>query len=105
MSRLLLTLLIGTGCSEYKIQSAAETDAGVERAPQILASPEQVSVGWVESGDAGVEVVQIANIGEADLNVTDLRLELFLPVLLVRVRVGLGVEVVEDELRFSRIQA
>ena len=75
MSRLLLTLLIGTGCSEYKIQSAAETDAGVERAPQILASPEQVSMGWVESGDAGVEVVQIANIGEADLNVTDLRLE------------------------------
>ena len=32
-----------------------------------------------------------------------LRLEFLLPVLLVGVRVRLGVEVVEDELRFSRI--
>jgi len=76
MSRLLLSLLIGTGCSEYKLQSDGASDPpGAEGTPEILASPDQVSVGWVEAGDAGVEVVQIANVGEADLNVTDLGLE------------------------------
>ena len=74
MPRLLLALLLGPGCSEYKIQSAAETDAGVERAPQILTSPERVSVGMVEAGDVGEEVVQLTNIGDADLLVTSLSL-------------------------------
>ena len=76
MSRLLLTLLMVTGCSEYKLQSEPENSGDAEvQPPEILTLPERVNVGWVEAGDIGVEAVQITNIGEADLNVTDLRLE------------------------------
>ncbi len=76
MSRSLIIMLLTTGCSEYKLQGEAENSPMSEdRVPEILTTPEEVSVGWVEAGERGEEVVQIMNVGEADLSVTGLQLD------------------------------
>ena len=73
----LLPLLLCVGCSEYDFHNKMETEPpgdDTPRLPTISVTPSTIALGVVEPGQTGDEVVTIANIGEADLVVSDLTL-------------------------------
>ena len=73
----LLPLVLCLGCSEYDFHNKTDTEPPGDdetRTPVISVAPSAIDLGTVDVGQLGEEVVTIANIGDADLVISDLSL-------------------------------
>jgi|GEM_PF-1351521 len=69
MINIVAAVLLGAGCIENTIQEKKPID---DSYPVILTSPEIVDFGYVDMGEMKTESVTVSNIGNADLEISDI---------------------------------